>query len=57
MKLNVNDSQNRRKHAKMKRRLMRGILLVGAENTGKPDTSKVHIRCQWYKNRLKRDQT
>ena len=53
--LHANDRQNRMKHAKMMRRLKRGVLLPGAVNTGEPEASKIHPLCTWYQSRLKRD--
>ena len=51
--LHANDKQNRKKHAKMERRLKRGVLLAGAVNTGTPETSKIHPLCKWYRNKLR----
>jgi len=51
--LHANDVQNQRKQAKMAHRLKRGVLAVNETNSGQPGKSKVHPRCDWYRNRLK----
>ncbi len=51
--LHANDRQNRMKHAKMERRLKRGVLSPESKNTGEPHTSKIHPFCKWYQNRMK----
>ena len=48
----ANDRQNRMKHAKMARRMKRGVLLAGAVNTGEPHTSKIHPNCRWYRRHI-----
>lgn len=51
--IHANDRQNRLKHAKMERRLKRGVLRPGEKNTGEPYKSKIHPFCKWYRNRMK----
>ena len=45
----ANDRQNRMKHAKMARRLKRGVLPPGVVNTGEPHTSKINPACLWHR--------
>jgi len=54
--LDKNDRQNQAKHKKMDFRLKRGVLAVGAENSGNPDSSKINPSCKWYKRMVKRGQ-
>lgn len=53
--LHVNDKQNQKKHAKMLRRLKRGVLPPEGKNTGEPFTSKIKPFCRWYQKRIKEE--